>query len=362
MKEGVTRNFMYYRAVRVISLHTSVRIICGILVALTIFSLINGIFTGLLLPHDSTEMNETILIGDDTYAIFYNAFINPDNVYLSLGVIVDQLTLWQASRYASVTLHYMQLGDTSVSFPCPANGKCRELLDTKSQWEEATLGPLYDFCLQNPDHNVIYLHSKGTLTTSREINHKFRNLLTLAALSDECYDGLHNDSFKCNVCSARFSPVPGWHNSGNMWTTKCSFVAMHYPIMDFEPKLREISDYYLRNFSNYTDYPEWSVGTGRFANEQWIHTHPQVRPCDVYTDVSFVAGYPDELAVVIPPFSLETAPRHFPALPSLVRNLLPGPQVTLTYRLYELQQLYGTIPSNDSFAWTWYQQQYPEYL
>jgi hypothetical protein len=76
------------------------------------------------------ELNggETKLIGSDKQAIFYNAYINPENVYLSIGVIVDQLAIWRASRYANATLYYSLLGDTSISFPCPANGKCQKLM------------------------------------------------------------------------------------------------------------------------------------------------------------------------------------------------------------------------------------------
>ena len=358
---NVKQNILYVTASRFIS-KTSTWV-----VAITLTFACNLIAINYI-PDESLQKplikaQQSMPVVKEKNVIFYNAFIDPVNVYYSLGVIADQLALWQASRYSNATLYYMQLGETSASFPCPANGKCIKLMQKPSRWEESTLGPLYEFCQQNTDHTVIYLHSKGTLNSIMKVNHPFRKLLTLAALSDECYDGLH--SLKCNICSARFTPVPVWHNSGNMWITKCSFVKMHYPIMEYEPKVRELSTYYLNNLTNYTDYPEWAVGIGRFANEHWIHSHPQVKPCDVYTDLRFVSGYPYELAepgAVIPPFSVEKAPRQFPELPHLFLQPLPGPQVRLSYRLYELEQLYGALPANDSFAWTWYKKQEQDLL
>ena len=40
-----------------------------------------------------------------TYAIFYNAYINPNGTDHSLKIITEQLTQWQASRHANATLY-----------------------------------------------------------------------------------------------------------------------------------------------------------------------------------------------------------------------------------------------------------------
>ena len=301
------------------------------------------------------------VVGDTKYAIFYNAYVNPDNVYLSLGVIGEQLAQWKASRYANATLFYTHLGDVSKTFPCPANGNCTLLNVKPSGGEEETLGPLHEFCHQNPEYSVIYLHSKGSFHPNVG-NDRLRNLITLAALSDECNDGLHTGSQPCNICSARFSPIPHWHSPGNMWIAKCSYIQNLLPIANFTPKVAEIVQEYL---TNCTYCPDWSIGTNRYANEHWAYTHPQVQPCDLYTDLSYDAGYPNLPNDILPPFSLAIAPRNFTVLTHLVLHdlqPLPGPQVKLSYRLYELEQLYGMVPANDSFAWTWYEQQEQDLL
>jgi hypothetical protein len=77
-----------------------------------------------------------------TYAIFYNAYVNPDNIYHSLGVITEQLAQWQASRHANATLYYTHLGDASISFPCPKKGDCELLMQQDTGRQEDTLEKL----------------------------------------------------------------------------------------------------------------------------------------------------------------------------------------------------------------------------
>jgi hypothetical protein len=231
------------------------------------------------------------------------------------------------------------------------------LLTQKSVgWEEDTLSELQEYCQQHPDNNVIYLHSKGTYN-SNAINDRLRNLITLSALSDECYEGL--TSGQCNICSARFSPLPHWHKPGNMWTAKCKYISKLYPIQSFEPKVLEIVETFMQNCSDCANQPDpSSVGTGRFANKHWVHTHPQVLPCDVFEDTTYMYGYgvPDIASLN---FSLDKAPRTYQNIPiqgfiNYVHSAI-GPPIRLGYRLFELQQLYNATPFNDSFVWTWYQ-------
>jgi hypothetical protein len=103
---------------------------------------------------------------NEIYAIFYHAFINPANIYLSLGIISEQLMQWQESRHANATLYYTLLGDSSATFPCPKKENCKLLTRKSDGWEEDTLSKLQEYCQQHPDHNVIYLHSKETYTSN----------------------------------------------------------------------------------------------------------------------------------------------------------------------------------------------------
>jgi hypothetical protein len=42
------------------------------------------------------DVNESIPTVVENYRIFYHAYVNPDNVYLSLGINGEQLAQWQA--------------------------------------------------------------------------------------------------------------------------------------------------------------------------------------------------------------------------------------------------------------------------
>ena len=288
-------------------------------------------------------------------AIFYHAYINPEMVYHSLGIVYEQLAQWQASRHANVTLYYTHLGDTTIPFPCPGHSHCELLHQNLTGWEGDTLAKISEYCQEHPDHNVIYLHSKGSFHP-HEDNNRLRKILTKSALSDQCHQGLSNT--QCNACSARFSPLPHWHTPGNMWTAKCSYVEKLYPIRDFEARVTEIV---VQQFGPEwkTKVPDWSVGAGRFANEHWVNTHHQVYPCDVYPDIQWFYGYM-LLDVDLPLELLGKAPRNFTASTMhqfmMVNNVFRPPQIRLTYRLHELQQIYNAEPANDSFVWSWYQQ------
>ena len=140
-----------------------------------------------------------------------------------------------------------------------------------------------------------------------------------------------------------------------MWAAQCRYIQKLYPIMDFEVAVNQTVQLYL---SDCIDCPDFSVGTGRYANEHWLHTHLQVNPCDVYPDLRYFSGYPGFKTDDLQPFSLAKAPRQFPTIKN--GRFLKSewtPQFLLRYRLQELQQLYNMTPGKDSFAWTWYKNQ-----
>jgi hypothetical protein len=275
--------------------------------------------------------------------------VNPNNVNHSLGVITEQLDQWQASRYGTATLYYTHLGDTTVPFPCPRTGDCQLLARKPTGWERETLSKLQEYCQEHPDHHVIYLHSKGSFHPS-EANDRLRNLITLAALSPQCYQGLV--ATKCNICSARFAPIPHWHAPGNMWTAKCYYIKQLYPIMTFEQKVSEIVETIFTE--NCTTCYDWAMGSDRYSSEHWVHTHPRVYPCDVLKNQRYMHGY-DNLDDIIPPFSLERAPRTFPDMKPHLKHM-PVEQTRLTYRITELHLLYNETPARNSFVRKWYKE------
>ena len=135
--------------------------------------------------------------------------------------------------------------------------------------EEQTLRNLWEYCKANPHFNtkVAYLHSKGSYHPMPQ-NEKLREFLTSGALSTECAN-LPNS---CNVCSSRMSPLPHPHTPGNMWLARCSYISKVFDPMSLsEGKLPD----YMREDNA-------CKGRGRYLMEHWVHSHPSVRPCDLY--------------------------------------------------------------------------------
>ena len=183
--------------------------------------------------------------------------------------------------------------------------------------EHVTLKALWDYCVkpQNKHKKVVYLHSKGSFTNSQN-NGKLRRFLTAGALSKECATIGSNaskkgtgNSYSCNMCSSRFSPVPHPHTSGNMWLAKCSYVKKLIDPEQFEAAMESLE---------HDDGEEFLAcdGRGRYSAEHWVHSHPSVKPCDLYTDPSFTWNYDGIPAVkqfkknlklqAVPRFDLET--------------------------------------------------------
>ena len=160
-----------------------------------------------------------------------------------------------------------------------------ELLSLESMWGH---------CSKDENHQeaVVYLHSKGSHSNTME-NRQLRLFLTAGALSQDCANGLmppaatgesnvRQQRQRCNVCSTRFSPIPHPHTSGNMWAARCDYVAQLYQPSKFQQRMRRF-------------HPAGStpacIGRQRWAAEHWVHTHPAVEPCDLYSSKDFLFNY-----------------------------------------------------------------------
>jgi len=162
--------------------------------------------------------------------------------------------------------------------------------------EYLTLHRLWEFCKSNQhnDAKVVYLHSKGSHHPNLR-NDKLRNFLTQGALSSECA----NLPQSCDVCSSRMSPLPHPHTPGNMWLARCDYVSKL--INPFLPKEGKLADALFSDDIG-------CKGRGRYFSEHWIHSHPSVRPCDLYTGKEYLWHYynvPAELSEK----DLQIAPR-----------------------------------------------------
>lgn len=156
-------------------------------------------------------------------AIFCNVYTAPGSSNLTLNIVNEQLTTWRESSIAqTATLHYALLGE-EIQMPCAATGEtCQQLPNVNSQGnEEETLQHLHEYCVLHPNDKVVYMHTKGSFHDNAG-NRVLRRLLTKSIFSEACLGNTLDD--ECDVCSARFSPLPHWHAPGNMWVSSCCHV------------------------------------------------------------------------------------------------------------------------------------------
>jgi hypothetical protein len=147
--------------------------------------------------------------------------------------------------------------------------------------EGLTLHALWDFCRQpannNHDTKVVYIHSKGSFHDKPQ-NTVLRSFLTIGALSEDC----HSLPSQCDVCSSRMSPLPHPHTPGNMWLARCDYIS-------------KLADPYIleddKRLPLLFKKQNWCRGFGRYFFEHWVHSHPYVKPCDLYTNPSYVWDY-----------------------------------------------------------------------
>lgn len=273
--------------------------------------------------------------------VFYNVFAPPGEKWTrALPIVEEQLTALRAAplwpfvaeiRFATLGAESIA---TAVAERCAALGAtCVHLGHADAGSEGASLMPLHQFCATEPGAAVAYIHDKGSFHDTPQ-NRILRAVLLRGLASRPCADAIVGGQAACDVCSMRsrqcrnqtfrgrwfvggagfahklvrhrFSPIPHQHTPGNMWLARCDYVA----------RLREPHDFKNRMMSHWHGGGA-AVGTGRFAFEHWVHSHPTVRPCDVLDH-----QYP--AASTLPPCSVvTTAPRRQRDRPAAATRL-PG--------------------------------------
>lgn len=268
-------------------------------------------------------------------SVFYNVF-NHDTE-LTLPIVREQLATVRSSPIsANITkLYYVTIGK-SFHFPtCP---ECHHLAHYDEGQENQTLQHLYDYCTANPSERVIYMHSKGSYHPSKA-NDKFRSFL-MNVFSEQC---LQMSTLSCNTCSVRFSPLPHHHSPGNMWMAECQYINMLATPSTFEAAmgrlLQQAAAAHIKPFPNDIS---WAVGSQRFSNEHWLHSHPSNSPCDLYEN-KYMWGYgmlPEHNNQWKP--RLEHAPRfsllEFDKKASYLKN---NDSEVFQWRKFEWRYLYG---------------------
>ncbi|MGK3736736.1 MAG: hypothetical protein ACI8RD_013068 [Bacillariaceae sp.] len=270
----------------------------------------------------------------DNIPIFYNLFVNNQQDAPRVRQIVNE----QFNKLLPV---HNPIYINSIGTPMDLNDTGAILLGHyETAAEHVTLKALYDYC-RNPEHvhkKVVYMHSKGSFTATQQ-NGKLRRFLTSGVLSEEC--ATMPDT--CNMCSSRFSPVPHPHTSGNMWLARCDYIKK---LIDPE------------KFENAMDSLEYEGGhaflacdgRGRYSAEHWVHSHPSVKPCDLFTDPKFTWNY-DGIPVVREfksHLKLEHAPR-FDLKTYLKTNIrdCAGRGASVKFRIDEYKGLYNETPTSD---------------
>jgi hypothetical protein len=187
--------------------------------------------------------------------VFYNVFVKNEQDASRVSALVEsQLSLRRAQHfpiYVHTIGYNLSIPDT---IPLQHHEDGSEMVTLQSMWE---------YCRDHRDDKVVYIHSKGSYHDT-EANGRFRTFLTVGAFSDECSNVSPS---LCNVCSARFSPLPHPHTPGNMFLAQCSYVRTLK-----EPRFFER----LMQFAKRKGDPV-CTGRLRYAAEHYIHSHFSVK-------------------------------------------------------------------------------------
>lgn len=265
-----------------------------------------------------------------TSTVFYNVHTMDRN--LTEQIVVEQLETLSSPEVAPyiAAVFYNTIGEPFEISGCP---KCVHLQHRESASEALTLQSMFLHCKKSPDDRVIYMHSKGSYHPT-EVNTDFRRFIMQGAFSEPCL----NMPSKCNLCGARFSPLPHQHVPGNMFTVECEYIQKLIPPAEFEEAMDRIPTNGL---------PDHMQGKGRFAMEHWVGSHPHVQPCDVYSG-NYQCGYAKIPTKGWTP-DLRTAPRY--EMSAFRRRY---PHICASSRALEYEALYPDADPQQGWAHNYY--------
>lgn len=282
----------------------------------------------------------------NTLNVFYNVFTQKGQSAHTLAIVKEQLAELRRSTTnvpnvsSAVDINYVTLGQV-ISIPdCP---RCKHLAHIKKGFELHTLQYLWEHCVANRSKSVAYMHTKGSFHTGTGNDH-FRRFLTTAIFSRPCLTMPE----ACNVCSARFSPLPHPHTSGNFWVSPCEYIRRLVAPCRFEAAMAAMVA--QAPMEPHPNREPWHLGLERYAAEHWVHSHPLVSPCDVY-DGAWMwmgggvpgPGWQPQLSFA-PRFDMERFRLY----------LAYNRQELFLWRCYEWKFLYSQLPPASSFWWTHY--------
>jgi hypothetical protein len=129
-----------------------------------------------------------------------------------------------------------------------------------------------------------------------------------------------------------------------MWLARCSYVTKLLDPKIIQHEMEKIADIADKGRKIHPS----CIGRDRFAAEHWIHSHPDVKPCDLYTNPNFTWGYDGLKTPIGAPgdFALMPAPRY-----ELGHWPIGCRQSNLRHRLKEYAILYNATPPSDWWGW-----------
>lgn len=265
--------------------------------------------------------------------VFYNAYINPENIALSESIVKEQISQLSPRH----KLFVRSIGVSSNIYQNATVIRHDEVGD-----ENMTLGLLWEHCVNHPNDTVVYLHNKGSYHSNKE-NDRLRKFITRGVLSEEC----SNMPLSCNVCSSRMSPLPHPHVSGNMWVARCNYIKKLINPMKFKEKINK----FLDGLNLVVGEPSCH-GRGRYAVEHWVFSHPSNNPCDLSSG-SFVwskNGVPKGDFKKV----LKLAPRYEKKaykIPGICVDENESSGDKIEHRLREYDFLYNELPPKTWWGW-----------
>jgi roadblock/LC7 domain-containing protein len=276
---------------------------------------------------------------------------------------------------ANATVHYSRFGALDIDWPGCGNRTCLEIVAQPKGDEVMILQPLHEYCVKNTLDRVVYIHSKGTYTATRS-NEVLRNVLMKAVMSTECIDMANSDG-TCNTCSTQLQALPFTCYTGNMWVAECAYVKKLIPPKDYEPAKQKIhkevsnatkrignSKFFKVNLDNGTttfkfkETTFWQIereswfGGARYAMEHWLGSHPDLKPCDVFSRSD--PGTPT--------IGYSAKKLNVTALVPRLRVSMKGafaeggfqPWFMHEGKLYEYKALYSKVPDNSSWFYRYF--------
>ena len=321
-----------------------------------------------------------------SWVIFYHIYVpvySSNRSSKALSIVREQLEQIRTSHAAqrqpinNTVVLYTTIGQRILpevmNSMCQPELRCVNVQALRSGFEDKTLRKVHAYCTERPNVTVTYLHNKGSHHSRQGENDLWRQHMTLAVTSRDCYDAIalsnNKNAYSCDACGLLFQSIPSLHFPGNFWTARCDYIRRLPSITVFKEKLNmtlDVMDEYttkqgMLTRQLYTSTEHWTTGRYRYGDEQWIGSHPDFKPCDVSStpDLRYWKTSPrsdtDFDWHVFPRRSL--LDKHWQIQPRPKQETLKDRAKRITdYHLLpgllvRWWGLYGSFPSKDSWLW-----------